>query len=127
MAYLSRRPDTLYLRLLLLPIVVCLTFGTYFRFMYTDPKLNIYNWSQGLFAQAICGKAIDCAWRRDGMLKMGETKPGILAKSISNRHSNGNLDGHASTIGGKDKRANAALALRRVRGSVRYSWTGMAV
>lgn len=47
MAYLTRRPDTFYLRLLLLPLVVVLAFGTYFRFMYTEPELNIYNWGLG--------------------------------------------------------------------------------
>ena len=121
MAYLSRRPDTFYLRLLLLPLVICLTCGTYFRFMYTEPELNIYNWGQGeglvsgpvasrnitqldvffvpigLFAELICGKAIDYAWRRDGMLKAGETKPGVLSKSPSVCHCcNGNFDGCAS-------------------------------
>jgi hypothetical protein len=118
MAYLSRRPDTFYLRLLLLPLVICLTFGTYFRFMYTEPELNIYNWGQGedlvsvpavsrnitrlygffvpigLFAELICGKAIDFAWRRDGVLKAGETKPGVLSKPSSVCHcSNGSTDG----------------------------------
>lgn len=47
MAYLSRRRDTFYLRLSLLPLVICLTLGTYFRFVYTEPELNIYNWGQG--------------------------------------------------------------------------------
>lgn len=102
MAYLSRRPDTFYLRLLLLPLVISLTLGTYFGFMYTAPELNIYNWGQGmnlvhfipsrnitlfnvrsvligLFAEVICAKAIDFAWRRDGMLKTGEMKPGVLS------------------------------------------------
>ena len=33
----------------------------------------------------ICAKAIDFGWRRDGMLKTGETKPlaGVLSKSLS--------------------------------------------
>ena len=47
MAYLSRRPDTFYLRLLLLPLVIFLAFGTYFRFVYTDPTLSTLNWGQG--------------------------------------------------------------------------------
>ncbi|KAF8555710.1 hypothetical protein OG21DRAFT_1507333 [Imleria badia] len=98
MAYLSRRPDTFYLRLLLLPLVICLIFGTYFRFMYADPELNIYNWGQGIFAELICGKAIDFAWRREGMLKADETKPGVLAKLSSVSHcSNGSSDGGASS------------------------------
>ncbi|KAH0832040.1 hypothetical protein J3R83DRAFT_12947 [Lanmaoa asiatica] len=103
MAYLSRRPDTFYPRLLLLPLVICLTFGTYFRFMYTEPELNIYNWGQGLLAEVICGKAIDFAWRRNGMLKTGETKPGVLSKSPPILHcSNGSPDGDASSVDCKD-------------------------
>jgi len=98
MAYLSRRPDTFYLRLLLLPLVVLLAFGTYFRFMYTQPELNIYNWGLGVFAENISGKAIDFAWRRDGMLKVGETKPGVLSKPPSAaRHSNGSVDGNVTS------------------------------
>ena len=39
--------------------------------------------SVGLFAELISGKAIDFAWRREGMLKADETKPGVLSKSSS--------------------------------------------
>lgn len=56
MAYLSRRPDTFYLRLFLLPLVICVTLGIYFRFMYADPELNVYNWGQGedLVSAVLC-------------------------------------------------------------------------
>lgn len=126
MAYLSRRPDTFYLRLLLLPLVICLTLGTYFGFMYTEPELNIYNWGQGaklvyfmlscnvtlldvfvvligLFAEVICAKAIDFAWRRDGMLKTSEMKPGVLSKSPSVlRRPNGSADVDTSSVDCKE-------------------------
>jgi hypothetical protein len=48
MGYLARRPDTFTLRLLLLPLVVAVAVGTYFRFMWTEPQHNIYNWGQGI-------------------------------------------------------------------------------
>jgi hypothetical protein len=46
----------------------------------------------------ISGKAIDFAWRREGMLKVGETKPGVLRKSKPSPHhlSNGNASGDVS-------------------------------
>ncbi|KIJ64536.1 hypothetical protein HYDPIDRAFT_132494 [Hydnomerulius pinastri MD-312] len=104
MAYLTRRPDTFTLRLMLLPLVLCLAFGTYFRFMYTKPEDNIYNWGQGagpgLLAEAMSAKAIDFAWRREGMLKIGEVKPGVLCtpkgSSGSAHTANGNASSHES-------------------------------
>ncbi|KAH7928459.1 hypothetical protein BV22DRAFT_209734 [Leucogyrophana mollusca] len=77
MAYLARRPDTYTLRLLLLPVVLTLVIGTAFRFMWVEPELNVYNWGQGLLAEAISTKAIDYAWRKEGMLKVGERRPGL--------------------------------------------------
>ncbi|KAF9242514.1 hypothetical protein BU15DRAFT_43748, partial [Melanogaster broomeanus] len=99
MAYLSRRPDTFVQRLMLLPVVVCLAFGTYFRFTYSEPELNFYNLGQGVLAQLITSKAIDFAWRRDGMLKVGEMKPGVLRKSRPSVHDlhYGNANGDASS------------------------------
>jgi hypothetical protein len=47
MGYLARRPHTFTLRLLLLPLVVVVAVGTYFRFMWTEPRFNLYNWGQG--------------------------------------------------------------------------------
>lgn len=77
MGYLARRPDTYTLRLLLLPLVVAVAVGIYFRFMWTEPHHNIYNWGQGLLAEAISAKAIDFAWRKEGMLKIDEVRPGV--------------------------------------------------
>ncbi|KAG0700012.1 hypothetical protein DFH29DRAFT_1080919 [Suillus ampliporus] len=77
MGYLARRPDTFTLRLLLLPLVITVAVGTYFRFMWTDPSLNIYNYGQCLIAQVMCAKAIDFAWRKEGMLKIDEVRPGV--------------------------------------------------
>lgn len=92
MGYLARRPDTFTLRLLLLPLVVAVAVGTYFRFMWTEPQHNIYNWGQGLLAQAISAKAIDFAWRKEGMLKIDEVQPGVTRNTNAVK---ANGDAHA--------------------------------
>ncbi|KAH7911719.1 hypothetical protein BJ138DRAFT_1135213 [Hygrophoropsis aurantiaca] len=81
MAYLARRPDTYTLRILLLPIVLTLAVGTAFRFTWIRPEFNVYNWGQALVAEVISTKAIDYAWRREGMLKNEELTPGKLEHS----------------------------------------------
>ncbi|KAG1745974.1 uncharacterized protein EDB91DRAFT_135371 [Suillus paluster] len=81
MGYLARRPDTFTLRLLLLPLVVAVTVGTYFRFMWTEPHLNFYNCVQALIAEIMSAKAIDFAWRKEGMLKIDEIRPGVARNS----------------------------------------------
>ncbi|KAG0700014.1 hypothetical protein DFH29DRAFT_854100 [Suillus ampliporus] len=81
MGYLARRPDTFTLRLLLLPLVVAVAIGTYFRFVWAEPHLNIYNCGQCLFAEAISAKAMDFAWRKEGMLKIDEVRPGVARNS----------------------------------------------
>lgn len=65
--------------------------------------LNMFFIPIGLFAELICGKAIDLAWRRDGMLKAGETKPGVLSKSPPVLHCpNGSPDGDVSSVDCED-------------------------
>ncbi|KAG2129157.1 hypothetical protein DEU56DRAFT_982418 [Suillus clintonianus] len=95
MGYLARRPDTFTLRLLLLPLVVAVAVGTYFRFMWTEPHHNIYNWGQALLAEAISAKAIDFAWRKEGMLKIDEVRPGVARKSDAVK---ANGDAHAKPV-----------------------------
>lgn len=57
----------------------------------------------GLFAELICGKAIDFAWRRDGILKVGETKPGVLSKSPPVlHHHNGSPNSDAFSVDCKE-------------------------
>ncbi|KAH7904766.1 hypothetical protein BJ138DRAFT_867907 [Hygrophoropsis aurantiaca] len=82
LAYLARRPDTHTLRLLLLPITVASILGTAFRFVWVKFEFNVYDWGQGLLAEALIAKAIGYAWRKDGMLKIGETKPNISLPSV---------------------------------------------
>ncbi|KAF9221665.1 hypothetical protein BS17DRAFT_259769 [Gyrodon lividus] len=88
MAYLSRRPGTFALRLMLLPVVVLSTFGVYFHLMCTQPEHKHYNWGQGLIAERITAKAIDLACWQEGMLKLGEVKPGVLRKADPSSHAN---------------------------------------
>lgn len=46
MAYLARRQDTYLIRLLLLPITLCGIVAGAYRYVWTIPALNVYNWGQ---------------------------------------------------------------------------------
>lgn len=46
LAYLARRPDTYLIRLLILPSVITLILVAAYRFTWTQPELNVYNWGQ---------------------------------------------------------------------------------
>lgn len=46
LAYLARRPDTYLLRVLLLPTTLCGIVAAAYRFVWTPPELNVYNWGQ---------------------------------------------------------------------------------
>ena len=46
LAYLARRPHTYLLRLSLLPATLCAIVTAAYRFVWTDPSLNVYNWGQ---------------------------------------------------------------------------------
>jgi hypothetical protein len=46
LAYLTRRPDTYLIRLLLLPSVIVSILVAAYRFTWTMPELNVYNWGQ---------------------------------------------------------------------------------
>ncbi|KAL4073075.1 hypothetical protein V8B97DRAFT_2022916 [Scleroderma yunnanense] len=88
MAYLARRPDTYLLRLMLLPVAVLAILGTFFRLKVGGVDSGPQNWGLGSLALVNIAKAIDYGWRREGMLKVGEEKPGIPMKTA--HHSNGN-------------------------------------
>lgn len=94
MAYLSRRPDTYLIRLLLLPTVITAILGTAYRFVWTVPQLNVYNWGQCIVAEVVIGKALEFAFTKEGMLKVGESRPGEV-KGINQEGANG----HASKPG----------------------------
>ncbi|KAI6147306.1 hypothetical protein BKA82DRAFT_4152234 [Pisolithus tinctorius] len=81
MAYLARRPKTYHLRLMLLPLIVLVTLGTFFRFIVSGVEHAPANWVIASFAILIVGKVIDCAWRPEGMLKVGEEKLDVFINS----------------------------------------------
>ncbi|KAJ4482026.1 hypothetical protein J3R30DRAFT_3455944 [Lentinula aciculospora] len=75
LAYLARRPETYFIRLLLLPTVIATTLASAFRYHWTIPALNVYNWGQGLAAEVIIAKALEYALTPEGMLRVGESQP----------------------------------------------------
>lgn len=87
MAYLARRPYTHILRLMLLPIAVLAILGTFFRFKLPGVESGPNNWGLGSLALLNAAKAIDYAWRPEGMLKVGEEEPGVPIKDAC--HANG--------------------------------------
>jgi len=90
LAYLARRPDTYIIRLLLLPTVITAIVVSAYRFCWVTPELYVYNWGQRLFAAVIIAKSIEYALTEEGMLKVGETRPGVMkGKSNGQAKSNG--------------------------------------
>ncbi|KAG2009919.1 hypothetical protein CC2G_012790 [Coprinopsis cinerea AmutBmut pab1-1] len=87
LAYLARRPDTYLIRLLLLPSVISLILVAAYRFTFTQPELNVYNWGAALLAAVAIAKSLEYALNPEGMLKVGEIRPGVTkgkAKHVPN-------------------------------------------
>jgi len=64
LAALARRPDTYFLRLLILPVVISLIIVAAYHFTWIDPVFNVYNWGQCKFATwAILGLTLTCSSR----------------------------------------------------------------
>ncbi|KAF9468488.1 hypothetical protein BDZ94DRAFT_664427 [Collybia nuda] len=78
MAYLARRQDTYIVRLLLLPITLCGIVAAAYRYVWTIPDLNVYNWGQCLLAAVTIAKSLEYAFTQVGMLKIGEIRPGLV-------------------------------------------------
>ena len=98
LAYLARRPDTYFIRLLWLPTVITATLVSAYRFYWVQPAFNVYNWAQrkypetlvpsvevthcscysDFFAAVIIAKSLQYALTEEGMLKVGETRPGVM-------------------------------------------------
>ena len=51
LAYLSRRPNTRFLRMLVLPTVILSALGFSFGYVWTEPIFNVYNWAQ---CESVC-------------------------------------------------------------------------
>ncbi|KAJ7147049.1 hypothetical protein C8R43DRAFT_538601 [Mycena crocata] len=92
LAYLARRPDTRPIRLLLLPTVLVSILSAGFRYMFTIPELNVYNWGMALLAEVVIAKSFEYAFSKEGMLKVGEQKPGQLKGKEVDK---GSANGHA--------------------------------
>ncbi|KAF9013218.1 hypothetical protein BDQ17DRAFT_1296713 [Cyathus striatus] len=78
MAYLARRQDTYLIRLLLLPSTVSAILVAAYKYTWTIPELNVYNWGQALFAAVAIAKTLEFALTPEGMLKVGESRPGVM-------------------------------------------------
>lgn len=76
MSYLVRRPNTHVMRILLLPVVLVTAVRSCYGYMWTDPRLNVYNWGEGLFCLLCIAKAIEFTFVRDGRRKVDEIHPG---------------------------------------------------
>ena len=105
LAYLTRRPNTYFIRLLCLPTVIIAILVSAYRFYWVPPELNVRNWGQrkypetplllakitryscylGFLAAVIIAKSLEYALTEEGMLKVGETRPGVM-KVKSNGH-----------------------------------------
>ncbi|KAH9480642.1 hypothetical protein JR316_0007242 [Psilocybe cubensis] len=94
LAYLTRRPDTYTIRLLMLPSVITSILVAAYRFTWTIPELNVYNWGQCLFAAVAIAKSLEFALNKEGMLKVGESRPGVK-KGKAKDTLNGTVNGYA--------------------------------
>ncbi|CAA7262938.1 unnamed protein product [Cyclocybe aegerita] len=94
LAYLARRPDTYLMRVLLLPSVITSILVAAYRFTWVPPELNVYNWGQCCLAAVAIAKALEFGLTKEGMLKVGESRPGVLkgkAKLLPNGTANGHV------------------------------------
>ncbi|KAJ7819391.1 hypothetical protein B0H14DRAFT_2836695 [Mycena olivaceomarginata] len=94
LAYLARRPGTFHIRLLFLPTVIVATLSAGFRFRWTIPELNVYNWAMALLAEVVLAKALEYAFTKEGMLKVGEREPGVLKGKEPVKGSVASTNGH---------------------------------
>ncbi|KZV73772.1 hypothetical protein PENSPDRAFT_682524 [Peniophora sp. CONT] len=78
MAYLVRRPNTYILRLLILPILIVTALHAAFGYVWTNPRLNVYNWGAALYCFVLIGKSLDWALVKEGRFKQGEHDVGAM-------------------------------------------------
>ncbi|PFH54114.1 hypothetical protein AMATHDRAFT_887 [Amanita thiersii Skay4041] len=96
LCYLARRPNTFIFRILALPVVILCIFTASYRFTWTHPSLNVYNWGQCFFALIAVGRSFEMALTRQGMLKNHENhSPSISTNNPSSKEP----DGHPYTNG----------------------------
>ena len=86
LCYLARRQNTFLARVLLLPVVILCIFTSAYRYVWTHPALYVYNWGQGSLAILTIARALDIALTPKGILKYGETRPGVSKGKKANGH-----------------------------------------
>ncbi|KAH6908007.1 hypothetical protein BKA70DRAFT_1222827 [Coprinopsis sp. MPI-PUGE-AT-0042] len=98
LAYLSRRPGTYTARILLLPSVITLVLCAAWRYKWMQPELNVYNWGQSLLAAVVIAKCLEFGLRPEGMLKVGEVRPGVRKGKAKQANGSAHTNGNASTL-----------------------------
>jgi len=73
LAYLARRKDTYYMRLLMLPMVLVLAIRGTYAYGSPDPQDDFDTWLRSFTCLVVAGKALDYAFTREGHMKTGET------------------------------------------------------
>ncbi|KAI0336368.1 hypothetical protein GY45DRAFT_1393759 [Cubamyces sp. BRFM 1775] len=93
MAYLTRRPGTYLLRLLLLPLTILLIIQCTTHYRIENPVFGWYNWIRGkrLMALAAVAKATHFAVVPQGTLKIGEERLGCSDKTSGSVASPGEI------------------------------------
>jgi hypothetical protein len=72
MSYLVRRPDTYFIRLLLLPTLITAALHSSYGFVWNDPRHNVYHWGVASFSFVLMGKGIDLALAKTDRRKQRE-------------------------------------------------------
>ena len=137
LAYLARREDTYTHRLLILPIVLSCLLLSAWGFVWTIPEMEVYNWGQcmfipclmvgsshkcksGLFGGVALAKSLEFAFTKEGMLKIGEVRPGVLKEKAKLSESSSATPHYQLELNGKPNGiANEPLP------SARSSWKGL--
>ncbi|TCD65574.1 hypothetical protein EIP91_002495 [Steccherinum ochraceum] len=73
LAYLARRKDTHFIRLMTLPTVLVLAIRGTYAYGNPDPMAYFWEWTRGMGAIVVVGKSLDYAFTTEGQLKIGET------------------------------------------------------
>ncbi|KAF8349477.1 membrane bound O-acyl transferase family-domain-containing protein [Amanita rubescens] len=120
LCYLSRRQNTFLIRLLIFPLVVLCVFTAAYRYTWTHPALYVYNWGQSFFGLVAVARAFDMGLSPQGMVKYGETRPGVSKGKQSTKanghypRSNGDCsdDDNAASSSGLADALDLALTFR---------------
>jgi hypothetical protein len=104
MSYLGRRPDTHFIRLLLLPTLITTALYSSYGYVWLEPRHNVYNWGAASFSIVLIGKGIDLALARTGRHKHSEDVLGATIQGDSDSDSDSS---------GEDLSASATASKRQ--------------